>query len=282
MDGLGLCCFNKQEQRWEVAFLRFRRQGEYNEHYLAITVSERNFLGTEIYKKTYRVPQNVRELEFKVPNGSKAHYGVFKGGCINYDPLPFSRKGLSSNDFRWVIDYVGDEIPHGKLKRLKKKKDYPDRVDVTLLYIPHSLFYVGGVSRDAVRISPSKQDPQATHSFELGYTNEELGGTLFATVPVEFEIQDRGGIMNPIKQTYVPGNTYEVSITNLDYEKQRAKERESVRGYVLGDFHYYYDVIEVDGNPWYLWAPSRISPRAREGDCHMVRTTVDTLTPLLE
>lgn len=295
LDGLGVCCFNDTDPRhkfWEVAFLR------YSDHSLKITV------GTD----EYNIAPDVKTIDILTNNGSSHHYDKFKKGYLEIED-EFSRVSGNRYDFRWVPNFVGHEIPHGTFKGLKTRAMNRDRVGVTLVRIPHSLFYTDEVTDNYVIFSPKELD-DPSHGLIFGPTNEVIGALLLADQPAGLKIvigDGSGGacdskaktITNCVIDLSQEGGILEVKIENMDDPKRqllkdrdgfwpRAAERRQhipkhlkVKSYLEGDFKYYYEVIDVDGEQLTLWAePKDPEMKNRLGDCNLVRVETEDITSL--
>ncbi len=281
IDGLGLCCFGKNysPKKWQVAFLRD------SGHELEIKIRQVNRQGRVIkYFDRVVVPRNKHLIRFYVAGGSDAHYDDFGHGYYKTQTT-FSRDGDNSYDFRWALDFVSTEVPHGNFVKLIKKSDHPGRVDVTIVSIPNALFYTKSVTDDSVVVAADPNGP--SQGTVLGRTNAEVGAVIYSATPGEIQLKYDDGtpvLTHPLP--YVPDHLYEISLTNMDSAKLGTyKERILPDNYVTGDFHYYYEVIEMSGPKHKLFAPRRpVYHRAIDGDCHIGRVSLadglmDLITP---
>lgn len=285
IDGLLICCFNHGSgyKGWEVAFVRD------GGHSLNLKVRIIDLRGKVLAERVQPLPCGLDFAELKVDNGSDSHYSHFPDGFFNR-PSSFSRRGDDSYYLRWAIDFVGSEIPHGRFLNLVRKADQP--APVTIVRIPNSLFYTERVTHDSVIMTPQGSDENDARAFALGRSNEEIGGAVYSTRPGKIGLVDKAGNLvlgtdhNPIlNDPHTQGQIYEISLMNMDVHKTSGKRLKTLSGaYVHGDFHYYYNYIKVSGDHYDLLAPSRVGPRAKDGDCHgvMVSSAVDTLIPLIE
>jgi hypothetical protein len=268
IDGLAVCSFNRDDQAWEVAFIR-------PDHQFDIVAFHEELTGRIIERQRHGASTLNARLVLEVENGSQEHYNTYPNGAFIL-PGNFSRLDEDSRDFRWVIDFVGREVPHGHFIRLKGK-DEPNRPPVTVAKIPNSLFYTDAVS-EAVILAPEGADPSA--GTVVGRSNEEIGAVILADPPGTVTIS---GADEPITLEYEPGHVWRISLTNMDTGKLKDRQAPVDEGiYVAGDFHRYYEVIEVDGTQHYqLWAPGRPAVRGRAGDCHPITATVGSLMSLI-
>jgi hypothetical protein len=232
--------------------------------------------------RTYSIPQEVLSVNIGLTGGSD-NYNLFPAGGLS-DRL-FSRleANSSANDLGWMIDFAGAEPRHGRIKRLKGINS-PGRVGVTLARIRHSLFFTQRPGRDSVRLAPKDAGPFGADSFELGRINEEIGAHLLASRPGDLELVfEPAGSFQNLVLPYDENHTYQLAITNMDMPKKLlpAEQRVIQDGYVKGDFHHFYDIVEVDGTPHDLWAQPR-TVRAIDGDCNPIGGRFRTLQPLIE
>ncbi|MBD0369486.1 MAG: hypothetical protein ICV60_01425 [Pyrinomonadaceae bacterium] len=277
IDGLALFCFNNGEgaRRWEVAYLRPPN------HRLVMTVMliNSNDEVADVLLEPTELPDAIRSLDISLANGSNNHLRLFPNGGVE---LPaFSRNGEDSVDVRWAINMGDPALGHGELKGLKSRGNgNPDRVPVTLLRIPHTLFYTNDVTDSPVIISPQSADGPGNDPL-FGRTNEETRGVIFADKPTDIKIvSDPPEALNIPTLTVVPGYFYRIVLTNLDRPGEVQVRR---AGRVRGDLRRYYDVLEVSGEPRDLWAlPRRL--RIESGDCNpgfIANPRVPTLEPLI-
>ena len=286
IDGLGLCCFNSSLREWEVAFLRD------SGHNLEIKVKEVDRQGKIIREfPNPPVPRgdNGSIIRLSVDNSSGTHLNDFEKGLFKALPR-FSRTGDDSYDFRWTIDFVGRNMPHGNFNGLITKAENPGRVNVTIVTIPNALFYTKRVTQDSV-ILALENVPLPENSPVFGRTNEVVGGAVYATTQGAIRLEYVGGSSSiptvTLPQPATAENLYEISLTNMDVSKlETSRARNVIGGYVEGDFKNYYNVIKVTGQRHTLHAPHRGLARAIDGDCHIEGAGHDggstgTLMPLL-
>lgn len=295
IDGLAVCCFDRRvldSRHWEVAFMR--DEG----HHFEIQVTERTLEGEVVASHSpYPVPPDFVTLDITLDNGSSDHYSRYGGGYYHTD-APFERDvDHDHNDFRWVVDFVGDEVGHGDFDGLRPKPCRNDQADMTLLGAPSSLFYTVRLSGSPVVILPrAHHDPCEGEVF--GHTNEYVGGLTLADQPGRVRIKGRScrGTMLIIEDLpHQAGRYYEIMLTNMDIVKRQAifkntgeraaspGDKMKVKDYKRGDFEYFYDLIAVTGEEQSLWGDKSVK-HGRLGDCHVVRVndTIQTLEPLLE
>jgi len=274
-DGLALCCFNHSNgpKYWEVAYPR------HGGHVLTIKIQAVDEKGNDIGDpQSFRVDARVLKFGISLTNGSNDHYATFPlGGPITDGPFDRYDTKTKPHDLAWMIDVTGEEPRHGKFKKLKPK-GAQDRPDVTLAIVEHSLFYVRKPSDEPVRISPRRENnPFGLGSFELGHTNDEMVGALFATSEdgeIRFVSHPAGSLVIP-NQPYSRTRLYKIEIINMDTRLAERKE-----GLVKGDLHLFYDILEFeekDKDEKDLWAtPTKTGRFTPDGDCHANNTRLLT------
>ena len=306
IDGLGICCFNdtnSQNKFWEVAFLREKK------HLLKINAGG----------KEYEISPDVKTIDFLVNDGSNEPYDTFKKGYFEVGK-EFYRTCGHESDFRWVPNFVGDEVPHGKFIKLRTRAENRNRIPVTLVRIPYAVFLTHSVTKDFVILAATRsKDPR--HGQVFGATNEVVRGSMYATKPTGLKIMVGNGgggracelnsekIDNcVIDVPYKAGEILRVELTNMDEPKKSfmeaaakadvraivppsrsVPERLKVRNFLVGDFSHYYNVIDVEGSELTLWASKReqSGPSTKDrrglnrlGDCNLVRVESDEINSL--
>ena len=289
IDGLGICCFDNRDPanpHWEVAYLRDAK------HDFELSVSEMTLSGEEVLSYPDQIVGDFRTLSVIVQGGSNDHYTKYPKGYYQRPTLFERDVNGDRQDFRWVIDFIGNppEVEHGDFVGLKQHQ-----VPVTLLEVPHSLFYTKALTASpAVFSTRTYTDPCETEV--LGNTNALVGATVLTNGPsrVKIEGHDRHGNTTVIKDLeYKANQYYQIGFKNMDRLKNDAHDNKGVRAagpnkgklkeYNKGDFERFYEVIEVRGPEKSLWGRKRME-HGRLGDCHvvMVNSTIRTLEPLLD
>jgi hypothetical protein len=293
IDGLALCCFNHAGW-WEVAFLREPS------HTLKIYIEEKNqATGQGSGAREVQMQDGLVRLQLEVQNGSNAHYAgdMFRDGFFfNSQSRPFSRGvGDHPNDFKWVIDFVGGEIPHGNFRALKR----PDKFPVTLLKIPHSLFYTEALSESPLLLVPLGTKDQREGEI-LGHTNEKVGVHVFTDPPSSARLigtDAQGRILIDELLPHHEGRYYEITINNMEEKKRKEvsevlanpqvrKPKTKLKDFKDGDLDVFYEVIDVTTNDKYdLFGPNPDALFGKLGDCNVVRigpeAGVENLEPLI-
>jgi hypothetical protein len=269
IDGLALFCFNHQNgnQFWEVAYLRNPR------HELGMEIqkvdAQGNPLGTP---DQYTFDVNVLSVDVTLTTGSDAHYQMFPRGGPRANNFDRVARDNDPSDLQWMIDIAGPEPGHGNVTQL-----ITGRVKVTLARFHHSLFYTENPSEQLVRLSPKRNShPSGLGSFWLGPTNERMAGLLLAAPNSSGEIRFDGLGIDPLP--YNANQRYKIEIINMDTQSAT-----HIRGYAKGDFHLFYDVVDVNGDKKELWAvPRNVGKFAPDGDCNPSEFGGSTLEPLIQ
>jgi hypothetical protein len=287
LDGLAICCFNPTEKVWEIAVPR------YEDHDFTIYIQEKNLEGPLGIPCQFRI-DGARRIEFTVENGSNSQYAQYPQGYVTI-AKEFDRNAAPSFDFRWTVDCAGAEVEHGEFRGLKRRRDHPQRVDVTLIRVPHSLFYTKEVTAAPVVMAPINSR-DACEGGLFGRTNSKVGGAVLGSGIPKLTIVNPENPNSEISLDYKLGHWYEIEITNMDKDKSGdegeeallapAAKKPKIKDYKKGDFHRYYDVLDVAGEKQSLWAPAKGNDKGglgRLSDCHSVWVSgVETLSPLLD
>lgn len=312
IDGLAICYFNRisfeEKPFWEVAFLR------YKDHELKIkvdVVEQGSPDENEVYEREYKISREVNTIDFIVDDGSSTQYETFKDGYVR-SPEKFSRACGDRYDFRRVVNFVGEDLPHGEFFGMRTGRD--SRVKVTLVRIPHSLFYTHRPTEDYV-ILAHKRRTDLRNGFIYGPTNELIGAMIYASKPGGGKIVvgngaggDKCEVTSEENKNCVidlppldKGFRYKIKMDNMDIKKRLREDvaaeslselttplpsipdRLKIKNYVKGDFYRYYDVINMTGEKLHLWAPKRqLKEHNKVGDCHAVRLETGEIHSLAE
>ena len=275
IDGLAICCFNRvgEGKFWEVAYLRHPK------HELAIGVQPLDALGEPVGDlEPHPVGENLLSFDISLTSGSEAHYSEFpRGGPANPAFDRAKPKDNDPHDLGWMINVTGPEPRHGKFVDLLRRGEAATKV--TLARIHHSLLLTRKPVDHPVRFSSRRNnDPDGPGNFDLGRTNDEIAGLLLATAPGEIRFtSDPVGSLNITPLKYDATHRYRIELINMDVQSGVR-----INKHIKGDFHYFYDVIQVDGDQKELWAIPRDKGRfAPDGDCNPGTTDLATLEPLI-
>lgn len=269
IHGLAIFCFNRlgEHKFWEVAYPRHEK----HDLFIEITETDGAWNPTRKFPPVL-INQDLLEFGISLTAGSEEHYdafpeggpfGQFDRGSGNTDPY----------DLQWMIDLTSAEPRHGAFRGLIPRGRRA--VNVTLARLSQSFIFTGRLSEHPVRFSPRRNDdPDGEGNFDLGVTNEELFGFLLANGPGEIRFDGLGIAPLP----YGEDKRYLIEIINMDNLSGKKKDP-----FVKGDFHLYYDVIDVAGPQQELWAfPTEVGRFAPDGDCAGTRASLETLQPLIE
>lgn len=272
VDGLAICCFNN-EKVWEVAYPRQQQ------HILSIVIQKLDGAGKPIINgiKEHPVPGNVRSFTLSLTSGSRAHEAVFPRGGPAAANFVRTAPNNDPHDLGWLIDMAGPEPGHN-FRRLRPRA--VSQRDVTLARFPNSLLFTRRPGDDPTRLSPEdNDDPLGPGSREIGHTNEAVGGVLLAAGNGEIRFQSEpAGSLKIGPLPYDKDRRYKIRIINEDSQDGVRRGR-----FIKGDFHFFYDIIDVDGVKQELWAipkPTALGSTSN-GDCNPVGASVSTLRDLL-
>ncbi|HEX7723413.1 MAG TPA: hypothetical protein VF397_14735 [Pyrinomonadaceae bacterium] len=169
--GLGIICFNHDQQRCEIGVIRD------NNHKLTIKIQKPVFQeGSESDVVVYEdiavyenLPKEDVEIEFSVEQPAIAGYEIYQPG--EFDRL----ESTDLNDFRWIVNF--DNLHGGSPLQ---KATAPDRDPLTKIYIPHGLFYTHQLDQ---KIFFEKVEKDATG----GEQQRESFGNIAETIGVKIE-----------------------------------------------------------------------------------------------
>lgn len=235
VDGLGVCCFNSAEKKWDIAFLR---DVEPDCHQLVLQIEE---------GPTLLINENERLISFETVKGhfpAEFASGYFDNGPIN-DRRRRPSAGPETENFRWVIDLERD-VAHDFVGL---KRNPPTRL--TRAFIHDAVCYTLNVSHDNLVLVHNDQDPTGMPNPPVfGRTNDEISADMFCDADGEVFITiDREEIWRkPLR----PGNPWKICLTNLCVNLHYPS------GLHKGDFQNFYKVIDIRGVPHALWGPGGV------------------------
>lgn len=257
ITGLALCCLNRARNCWDVAFVR------HADHHFTISGKKMTTSGEE----------EIAEVDVEV--GDTVRIEVVGSGAQaeSWQGTEFDRKKPGDNDehdFRWVPDLEGDEIHGGKRMKLKPRSQHPSADPVTLVRIPQATFYALKLTSTDMVLVPVGELPEEGET--LGRTADGVG----AYIPygengvVRIIVDDAQGNQKAnIELPAVTGKIHEISMRNMELPGSKVPaDRISGTGRLYkGDFHVYYNVVEVSdpqGRRFELWGP----PKSTEASSH--------------
>lgn len=259
IDGLAICCFNRGDKKWDLAFLHHPHPPA---HRLILLVDGHR----------ENLPQQPGLLTFETVNG---HFptgfpdGFFDNGPIRNRRVPPATPEEEEN-FRWVMDLEDPhDVNHGNVTLKKPDPSFP----ITRAYIQNAVFYTSRRSPDDLILLPDGQDPNQTPNPTIyGKTNDEMSGDIFCDAGGQVVIKVDG---NEIRRLdHRPGKPWTICLTHMC---PLLPVRPGTR-FEKGDFHLFYDVLNITGNRHALWGkPNTPSAMSCAEANHSGRTDCDTV-----
>jgi len=266
IDGLAICCFNRRDKKWDLAFLHHPNPP-----------AHRLILQVDGHREN--LPQVPGLLTFETVNG---HFpngfpdGFFDNGPIRNRRVPPATPEEEEN-FRWVMDLEDPhDVNHGNVT-LKKP-----RFPVTRAYVEDAVFYTSARSPKELILVPEGEDPnQTANPTFYGRTNDEISADIFCDAGGQVVISVDGKEIRRLDHR--PKNPWRICLTHLCAEHPNPKGR-----FEKGDFHLFYDVLNITGNRHVLWGePAHslmsctVASESGRTDCDTVRLgNTDTLDAL--
>lgn len=204
--GLGIVCFNDDQQRAEIGVIRDQN------HTLAIKIQKPVFQeGAESDVILYEdiavyenLPKENVEVEFSVEQPAIAGYEIYQPG--DFDRLT----STDLNDFRWIVNF--DSLHDGSPV---EKAAATDKYPLTKVYIPHALVYTHQLDQNLFFEKVEKDATGAEQEREsFGYIGETIGAKIEGSlVKVTLRI---AGKEESHSLARVEGLPYVVRIVNMD------------------------------------------------------------------
>ena len=233
VDGLGVCCFNSADTKWDLAFLRLP-QPSCHDLILDVEGEELRHLDASVTKISFET------VNGRFPDGFER--GYFDNGPVDRHVLP--NPGPETENFRWAIDLEDDhDVPHG-FRGLKRP---PANIGLTRAFIQNAVFYTLDVSEQELILVHDNENPnQMRDPPFLGLTNNEIAADIFCEDDGELIISINDH--ETFRKAARPGTPWKISLTNLCpyFPFPDVAFRK-------GDFQNFYHVIRVNGPHFALW-----------------------------
>jgi hypothetical protein len=244
IDGLAVCCFNKGANKWEVGYLH---HPDPCLHKLILQIEEETPID---------IAEGIREITFMATNPQTPTFPGSENGF--FDPIrhrlddrnTFPTTADEIENFRWIIDLQDPrDVGHGNatLKRAS--------VPVTRASIQNGVFYTHKVSSKVVFQAPftdrQEDDPNGMDTPTLqrhvfGRTNDTTAADIFCA-PANGTVTITIPNVQPRVLPHRPGNPWKISLTNLCVRSATGPR------FLRGDFHLFYDVLNVTGQKQAIW-----------------------------
>jgi hypothetical protein len=285
IDGLAICCFNKSDAQWEVAYLHH----PLHSHSLVLNIDGHPQAPLEL-------PPDFNVISIKVTG--KSPYGEFpKGFFGKNDPIANRKKRPKNIDeaenFRWAIDLEEPtaDMGHGRGK-LQPPRLNGERFPVSRAFIEKAVFYTQtlpqkNLSRLFVGEHGATMPQQEFKKRKFGRTNNVIGADITGEL-IEIVIVLGNGeriVLDPPLGHRVD-DPWQISLTNMrpdgiafHSESQKNEHshggsselRSSMPG--KGDFDLYYTAFKLNeiAEQRALWGfPEVAAFRSGRTDCNAV------------
>lgn len=205
--GLGIICFNKEQQRGEIAAIRD------NKHTLTIRIQKPVYQdGAEkdivVYQDvaTYeQLPKEDVQIEIKAQSAPAIEgYEIYQAG--EFDRLT----SADANDFRWIVN-MSDL--HGQTAL---RPTGAERYPIAKIYIGNGLFYTHKLDRNIFFEKVEKDATGATRQREVFGNVAETIGVKLEGEEISFTIRF-GGQKETHTLQRVEGLPFRIEIKNMDY-----------------------------------------------------------------
>ncbi len=240
LEGLLILCDNKEEKQCEIGALSTDKAGK-SGHKLTITITKVSLSGaTTLYDTSFghdfSRSLKLLEIDAESPVDASVRYRTY--GAESTDAI--DRKTITANpdDFRWVLDFQGEDF-HGQNLKLEK----PDFLK-PILIVKNGEFYTEELSRERLERSVNGGPFEL---FGYGTTVVGAGITLNPGGKAILRLSDQD-------DSKVPGNSmtfnlpkepdtfYEIKIENLCAQITTDQTGQAIES---ADFDLYYDVFDV-------------------------------------
>jgi|SRR5215213_1096416 len=296
IDGLAICCFNPNERRWEVGFMR------HEEHEFLLTLDN--------LPNPIAVPADARFVWIETVQGKTPDYDKeFRQGFFDHGPIDNRQRGvetftkLERENFRWAMNLdEGADVPHGTIT-LKRPK-YP----VTMVYISDAVFYTNNITAKNLFLVPLSADPKtmaerALNKHLYGKTADEIGADINCAEGGSIRITIDGKEVSSLEQR--PGEPRTISLMNMRKDQNHKGEGHGnphmaamggMTGMAAtavtavtaesdleqGDFQIYYDSLDVTGDKYSLWGRRPpTAPTSGRTDCNTPWVAGDNLNGMI-
>lgn len=280
VDGLGVCCYNRADKKWDLAFLHDDQ--EECEHRLVLLVDGNSIVDDDVL-------QSASLIEIIAENPLTKSYPGSPNGFFDLGPLSHrERQEVPTHEpstdeeqnFRWTINLEDQgDVPHGHVTL--RKPDFP----LTRAYIHNGVFYTAKRSDNNLLLTLNTENPNDMHdpaeiqAHTLGKTNDRIAADIFCDPD-----NGKGKIIIRVNGTVemeVPhraGSPWEIRLTNLCESSGSTGAT-----FEKGDFHHFYDVLKGFTRRHAIWGPPTALLSGRT-DCDTVFMSPDTQTldPLFE
>jgi hypothetical protein len=260
-DGLALCCFNKDNKLWEMAFLR----PAYPYHELKVEIF--NSTGQPVCAP---IPlERARKIELRYE--ANDHYNNFpNGGVVGQNFHRLANTGVNE-DLRWVIDLQDRSDAKHTFEKLREKAEFTADVGITMLELPFAVLYTKEKTSDELFLAPYNAAQPGDPQYKIGRVNELAAGAVECKADTTIQIVVDGTLKcGPLP---VNAGPYTIAFSNLDPPYGAIPTPGTL---VTGDFALFYHVIQVtSGTEHQIWGPAKDPSTSRAKTMASFRTDCD-------
>jgi hypothetical protein len=261
--------------KWEVGYLR------HADHLLILEIEN---------EPSILIPDTVRQIMIEAENPQTPTYPGEPNGFFSTEPrrlrtfVPTTADQLEN--FRWIVD-LQDPADAGHGNATPKQ----GQLAVTRAFIHNAVFYTSRLaSKEVIRAAytnaaadnPNNMDQATLERHNFGRTNNETAADIFcAPANGAVKITIPGVLTAPRTFQHRPGQPWNFRLTNLCYHPGGT----SMQRFKLGDFHQFYDVLNVSHQKQSIWAEATDTNLIDTGrvDCDTTwlggLTTLDPIMP---
>jgi hypothetical protein len=242
IDGLAVCCYNGGQTKWEVGYLHQA------DHRLILAIEN---------ETSIEIPNTTREITIGAVKPHTPSYPGEPHGFFSMERRPLRTYVPTSADelenFRWIVD-LQDPTDTGHGNATPKQATSP----VTRALIHNAVLYTSRLSaKEVIRAAypgaaadnPNNMDPATLERHIFGRTNNETAGDIFCANDGAVTLTIPGVISGTRTFPHRPGQPWNIKLTNLCYHPGGT----TIQRFKLGDFHRFYDVINVSNQKQCIW-----------------------------
>jgi hypothetical protein len=245
IDGLAVCCFNPDQNAWEVGYLHHPHVPL---HSLELRIEGET--GTTTIDHTHS------RIIFNATNSRTPPYPGSPNGFFDPSGVTPDRKGFPTTaddleNFRWLINLQDPaDAGHGHCSTRQ------GGIGITRAFLHNAVGYTSRIaSRDVYRIpfnhvpplDPNNMTEDQRNEFLFGKINDTTSFDIFCDPVDGFVSLEIPGLLPLRILRHRPGNPWKINLQNLCFTADTKNRFE------IGDFQLFYDVLRVDGQQQAIW-----------------------------